>query len=168
MSLISEYALRRSFPPVRAGAKTVEASRGQGGARASRVGRHRGRARTGRRGRIPASPGPAAGFSWPATPGSASPTGLADSAPRAKDSFFPPARARAARPGTFPRGGLLETRGRVAKEVKSGLAYPVFLVLLSVIVLVLTSGLIVPQLAAVLDPGRGPEPRRGSTLSPDS
>lgn len=47
---------------------------------------------------------------------------------------------------------LLETRGRVAKEVKSGLAYPVFLVLLSVIVLVLTSGLIVPQLAAVLDP----------------
>lgn len=47
---------------------------------------------------------------------------------------------------------LLETRGRVAKEVKSGLAYPVFLVLLSVIVLVLTSRLIVPQLAAVLDP----------------
>ena len=40
----------------------------------------------------------------------------------------------------------------MAKEVKSGLAYPVFLVLLSVIVLVLTSGLIVPQLAAVLDP----------------
>lgn len=56
----------------------------------------------GPKGRIPASPGPAAGFSWPATPGSASPTGLADSAPRAKDSSFPPARARAARPRDFP------------------------------------------------------------------
>lgn len=47
---------------------------------------------------------------------------------------------------------LLETRGRVAKEVRSGLAYPTFLILLAFCVLILTSRLIVPQLALVLDP----------------
>lgn len=151
MSLISEYALRRAFrPSVRAKLWRRLAARAALGlpvwdaiedARGRAEGKNPGFARA--CGRLllarDSGLGLADGLGGLGAPGEGLLLSAGESAGRTAE-------------GLSLAAELLETRGRVAKEVKSGLAYPVFLVLLSVIVLVLTSGLIVPQLAAVLDP----------------
>lgn len=151
MSLISEYALRRAFrPSVRAKLWRRLAARAALGlpvwdaiedARGRAEGKNPGFARA--CGRLllarDSGLGLADGLGGLGAPGEGLLLSAGESSGRTAE-------------GLSLAAELLETRGRVAKEVKSGLAYPVFLVLLSVIVLVLTSGLIVPQLAAVLDP----------------
>lgn len=151
MSLISEYALRRAFrPSVRAKLwrrlaaraalglpvwDTIEDARGRAEGKNPGFARACGRLLLARDSGL----GLADGLGGLGAPGEGLLLSAGESAGRTAE-------------GLSLAAELLETRGRVAKEVKSGLAYPVFLVLLSVIVLVLTSGLIVPQLAAVLDP----------------
>lgn len=151
MSLISEYALRRAFrPSVRAKLWRRLAARAALGlpvwdaiedARGRAEGKNPGFARACNRLLLARDSGLglADGLGGLGAPGEGLLLSAGESSGRTAE-------------GLSLAAELLETRGRVAKEVKSGLAYPVFLVLLSVIVLVLTSGLIVPQLAAVLDP----------------
>ena len=150
MSLISEYALRRAFrPSVRAKLWRRLAARAALGlpvwdaiedARGRAEGKNPGFARACNRLLLARDSGLglADGLDGLGAPGEGLLLSAGESSGRTAE-------------GLSLAAELLETRGRVAKEVKSGLAYPV-LVLLSVIVLVLTSGLIVPQLAAVLDP----------------